>query len=45
MPCPQNTPKQNAILKRLKEAVSKAAKNLPNLVQQAMIHRQTKPFV
>lgn len=44
MPNPDNTPEQNAILMRLKEAAPKAAANLPKLIGEAMHIRQAKPY-
>ena len=45
MPHPDNTPEQNAVLLRLKEAAPKAAANLPKLIGEAMMIRQAKPYV
>lgn len=39
-PNPDNTPEQNKVLMRLKEA----AANLPKLISEAMMIRQTKPY-
>lgn len=44
MPNPDNTPEQNAVLMRLKEAAPKAAANLPKLIGEAMMIRQANPY-
>ena len=45
MPNDDNTPEQNALLMRLKEAAPKAAENLPKLIGEVMMIRQAKPYV
>jgi len=43
-PNEENTPEQNAVLMRIKEAVPKAAENIPKLIGEAMMIRQAKPY-
>ena len=44
MPNPDNTPEENAVLMRLKEAAPKAAQNVPKLIGEAMMIRHAKPY-
>jgi len=44
MPNDDNTPEQNALLLRLKEAAPKAAENISKLIGEAMMIRKAKPY-